>query len=79
MDKQAVTRCSKRTRLHPFQQSGVISTQQIQADVLPFASTPALGKRILHLAHTVWVQADAKIQFSELATGQHLLVTCPNV
>ena len=73
MDKQAVTRCNKRTRHHPFHtrwlhQHPVLHDlwQQIQADVLPYASTPAL-------AHDV-----AKIHYSELATGQALLQTHPN-
>ena len=33
--------------------------QQIQADLLLRASTPALEREILHLAHTVWAQDDA--------------------
>ena len=58
-----------------FNQGGVISTQQVQADFLPFASTPDLERDTLQLANTVWVQDDAQSHCSELATGQPLLST----
>ena len=51
MDKQTITRCTKRTRLHAFKSRWCHQCpflhylwQQMQADVLPFASTPALER-----------------------------------
>ena len=85
MDKQAVTRCTKRTRLHLFQSRWCYLHplfhnlwQQIHAEFFPFVSTPAVERGILRLAHTVWAKDDAKIHCSELATGQPLLSTSPN-
>ena len=69
---RAVEMDKHRTRLHSFNQGGVIST-----DFPPFASTPALESGILHLAHTVWVQEDAKMRCSEVATEQSSFLTSP--
>ena len=84
MDRQAVTRCSKRTRLHPFGQGGVTSTHSSttcgsKAKLIffrLFASTAALQISFMSRI-TVWAQDDAKINCSELATGQPLLSTYP--
>ena len=60
MDRQAVARCDKRSRVPPLQlrwyhQYPVhFFQQQIQAGFLPHESTPALAKDFPTLAHTVW-------------------------
>ena len=72
MNKQAVTRCYKRTRLHHFMQSGVLSTtcgrrcRQMLFKIHPLQ----LLRDMLHLAYTVGDQDDTKIRCSELPTGQ---------
>ena len=53
MDKHAVTRCNKRTGLHPFKQ------------VVPSVPIPPLERDLFHLAHTVWTQDEANIHCSE--------------
>ena len=81
MDKQTVTRYNKRTRLHSFNQSGVsvpIPPPPVAAD-LQADLTATFEREILHLAHTSWAQDDANIHCSELATGQPLLSTYPDL
>ena len=80
MDRPAVTRCTKRTRLSTV--SIMVYRQfplfhylwhQIQAMFFHLHALQLLQEVIQHLARTVWVQEDAESRCSELATGQPLL------
>ena len=69
VDKQAVTRCNERIRLHSFNLGCVICAH----------SSTICGSDILNLAHTEWAQVNTQSHCSERANGQFLLSTRPKI